>query len=226
MLKSMQATRLSLGASQPNMPHARATLNVSASCVTPTQGPFFCLPHNAGVPFGHPIFVITPINSSFTNSVPTWATQAYWGDCQPSDAVRTETSPCFTGPSGASFFQATSDVSSSGGFAGGHDAWTLQAQQYLESTASPDNLYLQSTLLPTNFHHPKSTRVLPVVMDESPQSGNHGTTLIQPESSRSTEGPSAQQWQELKEEIKDLYSRKPLKDVRAILEQRYGFRAT
>ena len=43
---------------------------------------------------------------------------------------------------------------------------------------------------------------------------------------RSTEGPTAQQWQEVKDEIRELYTHKPLKEVRAILEQRHGFRAT
>ena len=54
-------------------------------------------------------------------------------------------------------------------------------------------------------------------------------TITQGElSSRSTEGPTAQQWHHVKEEIRDLYldKKKPLKEVRAILEQHYGFRAT
>ena len=42
----------------------------------------------------------------------------------------------------------------------------------------------------------------------------------------STEGPTAQQWQDLKEEIKELYMKKPLKEMRKILAARYGFRAT
>ena len=53
-----------------------------------------------------------------------------------------------------------------------------------------------------------------------------GTQPVIGEASRSTEGPTAQQWQEVKEEIRDLYMRKPLKEVRLILDQRYGFRAT
>lgn len=40
------------------------------------------------------------------------------------------------------------------------------------------------------------------------------------------EGPGPAQWQAVKEEIRLLYEKKPLKDVRKILEQRRGFRAT
>ena len=40
------------------------------------------------------------------------------------------------------------------------------------------------------------------------------------------EGPAPAQWQAVKEEIRVLYEKKPLKDVRRILEQRHGFRAT
>jgi len=43
---------------------------------------------------------------------------------------------------------------------------------------------------------------------------------------RSTEGPSTLQWQAVKEEIRVLYEKRPLKDVKKTLEQRYGFRAT
>lgn len=39
------------------------------------------------------------------------------------------------------------------------------------------------------------------------------------------EGPSPAQWQAVKEEIRVLYEKKPLKDVKRILERR-GFRAT
>lgn len=40
------------------------------------------------------------------------------------------------------------------------------------------------------------------------------------------EGPAAAQWQAVKEEIKALYEKRPLRDVKRILEQRHGFRAT
>lgn len=45
---------------------------------------------------------------------------------------------------------------------------------------------------------------------------------------RSTEGPSAAEWEGKQEVIRDLYERKrlKLKDVRAILERDYGFKAT
>lgn len=46
------------------------------------------------------------------------------------------------------------------------------------------------------------------------------------ESSRSTEGPSAPEWEARKEDIRRLYEKKPLKDVRTHLEKHYGFRAT
>jgi hypothetical protein len=56
--------------------------------------------------------------------------------------------------------------------------------------------------------------------------GHTGAQITQGELSRSTEGPTAQQWAEHKEIIRELYSRRPLKEVRAILEQRFGFKAT
>lgn len=40
------------------------------------------------------------------------------------------------------------------------------------------------------------------------------------------EGPAPAQWQAVKEEIRVLYEKRPLKDVRKIMEQRHGFRAT
>ncbi|EXJ90381.1 hypothetical protein A1O1_03482 [Capronia coronata CBS 617.96] len=40
------------------------------------------------------------------------------------------------------------------------------------------------------------------------------------------EGPAAAQWQAVKEVIRVLYEKKPLRDVKRILEQQYGFRAT
>ncbi|KAK4938541.1 hypothetical protein LTR10_021073 [Elasticomyces elasticus] len=40
------------------------------------------------------------------------------------------------------------------------------------------------------------------------------------------EGPAPAQWQAVKDEIRILYERKPLRDVKKILEQRHGFRAT
>lgn len=59
------------------------------------------------------------------------------------------------------------------------------------------------------------------VQHDSPQSPS-----ITAEISRSTEGPSAQRWAELKDEIRVLYEQKPLKEVRAELQQKYDFRAT
>lgn len=43
---------------------------------------------------------------------------------------------------------------------------------------------------------------------------------------RSIEGPSALEWDEKKEIIRNLYEKKRLKEVRAILEREYGFKAT
>jgi len=40
------------------------------------------------------------------------------------------------------------------------------------------------------------------------------------------EGPAPAQWQAVKDEIRILYEKKPLRDGRKILEQRHGFRAT
>lgn len=40
------------------------------------------------------------------------------------------------------------------------------------------------------------------------------------------EGPAPAQWQAVKDEIRVLYEKKPLRDVKKILEQRHGFRAT
>jgi hypothetical protein len=44
--------------------------------------------------------------------------------------------------------------------------------------------------------------------------------------SRTVEGPSSKEWERHKNEIRRLYEKKPLKDVRAILERNHGFRAT
>lgn len=46
------------------------------------------------------------------------------------------------------------------------------------------------------------------------------------EVSRSTEGPSAAEWEARKEDIRRLYEKYPLKTVRTHLEEHYGFRAT
>jgi hypothetical protein len=40
------------------------------------------------------------------------------------------------------------------------------------------------------------------------------------------EGPAPAQWQAVREEIKSLYEKNPLRDVRAIMERKYGFKAT
>ena len=50
--------------------------------------------------------------------------------------------------------------------------------------------------------------------------------LAAPSHLEAREGPAPAQWQAVKEEIRTLYEKKPLKDVRKILEQRRGFRAT
>ena len=48
----------------------------------------------------------------------------------------------------------------------------------------------------------------------------------QGEVSRSTEGPSAAEWEARKDDIRRLYEKHPLKTVRTYLEEHYGFRAT
>ena len=53
-----------------------------------------------------------------------------------------------------------------------------------------------------------------------------GSVTVGAELSRPTEGPTSQQWADMKDINRDLYISKPLKDVRLILEPRYGFRAT
>jgi Clr5 domain len=40
------------------------------------------------------------------------------------------------------------------------------------------------------------------------------------------EGPAPSQWQAVRDEIKILYEKHPLRDVRKILERKYNFRAT
>ncbi|EXJ80826.1 hypothetical protein A1O3_07110 [Capronia epimyces CBS 606.96] len=52
------------------------------------------------------------------------------------------------------------------------------------------------------------------------------TPAATPPQLEAREGPAAAQWQAVKEEIRYLYQDKPLRDVRRILEQRHGFRAT
>src|SRR5882757_6895732 len=52
------------------------------------------------------------------------------------------------------------------------------------------------------------------------------TQASAPSQLEAREGPAPEQWQAVKEEIRVLYERKPLRDVRKILEQRHGFRAT
>lgn len=59
----------------------------------------------------------------------------------------------------------------------------------------------------------------------NPDTAAHISSLAS-EVSRSTEGPSAAQWAAVKEEIRVLYEKKPLRDVKTILEKRHGFRAT
>ena len=45
-------------------------------------------------------------------------------------------------------------------------------------------------------------------------------------SSRSTAYPVAAQWEAVKDEIRVLYEKHPLREVRTIMEKRHGFRAT
>ncbi|KIX02476.1 uncharacterized protein Z518_08417 [Rhinocladiella mackenziei CBS 650.93] len=52
------------------------------------------------------------------------------------------------------------------------------------------------------------------------------TAVPAPSHLEAREGPAQAQWQAVKEEIRMLYEKKPLKEVRKILEQRHGFRAT
>jgi hypothetical protein len=40
------------------------------------------------------------------------------------------------------------------------------------------------------------------------------------------EGPAPAQWQAVKEDIRILYEKNPLRDVRRIMERKYGFKAT
>ena len=40
------------------------------------------------------------------------------------------------------------------------------------------------------------------------------------------EGPAPAQWQAVKDEIRVLYLRNPLRDVRRIMERKYNFKAT
>jgi hypothetical protein len=40
------------------------------------------------------------------------------------------------------------------------------------------------------------------------------------------EGPAPAQWQAVKDEIRVLYEKNPLRDVRKIMERKYGFKAT
>ena len=40
------------------------------------------------------------------------------------------------------------------------------------------------------------------------------------------EGPAPAQWQAVKDEIRNLYEKNPLRDVRKIMERKYGFKAT
>jgi hypothetical protein len=63
-------------------------------------------------------------------------------------------------------------------------------------------------------------------MDSNAIHGNPGQQTALGETQRSTEGPTAQEWQRVKEDIRELYARMALKDVRAVLESRYGFKAT
>ena len=40
------------------------------------------------------------------------------------------------------------------------------------------------------------------------------------------EGPAPAQWQAVKDEIRILYEKNPLRDVRKIMERKYAFKAT
>ena len=40
------------------------------------------------------------------------------------------------------------------------------------------------------------------------------------------EGPAPAQWQAVKDEIRILYEKNPLRDVRKIMERKHGFKAT
>jgi hypothetical protein len=50
--------------------------------------------------------------------------------------------------------------------------------------------------------------------------------ISKPEVSRSTEGPSATEWESVKEIVRQQYEKKPLKDVRVYMDKVHGFRAT
>lgn len=52
------------------------------------------------------------------------------------------------------------------------------------------------------------------------------TSAPTPSHLEAREGPASSQWQAVKDEIRVLYEKHPLRDVKRILEQRHGFRAT
>ena len=205
-------------ASQPAMPNARRT-----SARVTRQGTFF-----SGKTGAFPRRLIrTLVISSATVCASSWA-QAFEVNHCPSlecECARLATCSCLAGAS----FQATA----SDGFTASTTVRRLgidthHARQASEPSAPCDNLNfnLQRTSIPISPPYSKTPRYPPAGMDGSQTHGIPGAPQIETETSRSTEGPTQYQWQHLKEEIRELYRDKPLKDVRIILEQRHGFRAT
>lgn len=185
--------------------------------VTARHGTFFA-GASGSLLLGHPITLI-----SYTTASSPSRARAYQVDCchhPERKSVRLATGSCFTGAS----FQATQPAGfTSGGAVRNPETCTLQVRHF--TTEPSDNFNLQRTSIFDSAPYPKPLNVRPDLMDSSAHHGNPGAPQTQSDS-RSTEGPTAQQWQGVKEEIKELYTHKPLKDVRAILDQRYGFRAT
>lgn len=147
-------------------------------------------------------------------------------DCPSSErnSVRLLICSCFSGASSqaalAAGFTCRGTVCNPG-------TCSCQIRRFAEGPGVPSDLFhLQRTSISISPRYPDLLYAPPAGMDGSQNYGNPGAPQIQGETSRSTEGPTPQQWQHVKEEIKELYRDKPLKEVRAILEHRHGFRAT
>lgn len=66
----------------------------------------------------------------------------------------------------------------------------------------------------------------PAPQTHPPTSTPASASASAPSQLEAREGPAPAQWQAVREEIRTLYEKRPLRDVRRILEQRHGFRAT
>ena len=201
------------------MPKAR----LISGCATAKQGTF-CAVAAGTLLFRHPVTPATANNAS-------GLTRAYQVNCcwaplaSERESLRRATCRC-PSRTGASF-QATLGAGFTSGSTVRYTGSCTHQVRHLEPEAPSDNINLHRTSILQSSRHPQSLRVQRIIlMDSSAHHGNIEAPQIQGETSRSTEGPTAQQWQYVKEEIRDLYTHKPLKDVRAILEQKHGFRAT